>query len=262
MAKRGRISKTMGGVAAAVLNAVLPTAWLEEATVRSLIRRARRLPADESLRLLFRVDDRLYHEQGNQSVRYGNGIHSKHRHMAYHDFFVDRIGSTERVLDVGCGVGAVAHAVAKRSGAYVVGVDYNSKHIQRASRERAHPRVEFRCADVLKSPPPGSFDVAILSNVLEHIPQRVEFLRELVAAAGLERLLIRVPLFERDWRVPLKRELGVEWRLDDDHKIEHTLDQFREEVSAAGLSLTHIEVRWGEIWAEAMPQAANRAEAA
>jgi len=57
-------------------------------------------------------------------------------------------------------------------------------------------------------------------------------------------------LFERDWRVPLKKELGVEWRLDTTHETEYTLESFKEEIANAGLSITHLEVQWGEIWAQ------------
>ncbi len=65
-----------------------------------------------------------------------------------------------------------------------------------------------------------------------------------------KRFLIRIPLFEREWRVPLKKELGVEWRLDTTHETEYTLESFSSEISEAGLRITHQEVRWGEIWAE------------
>jgi hypothetical protein len=68
-----------------------------------------------------------------------------------------------------------------------------------------------------------------------------------------ERILIRVPLFERDWRVPLKKELGVEWRLDDTHETEYTLESFASEMQEAGLAVKHLEVRWGEIWVELFP---------
>lgn len=64
------------------------------------------------------------------------------------------------------------------------------------------------------------------------------------------RALIRVPLFERDWRVPLKRQLGVEWRLDPTHETEYTLESFRAEMDEAGLRVTEQMLRWGEIWAE------------
>ena len=177
-------------------------------------------------------------------------MHTKHRHMNYHRFFSDRISETDRVLDIGCGIGAVAHHVATVTGALVVGVDDNERNLERARRQFAHPRIEYRCGDALKTLPDETFDVVILSNVLEHLPERPAFLRRAVAATGARRLLIRVPLFERDWRVPLKRELGLDWRLDDDHETEYTLESFQEEMREAELEIRHLEVRWGEIWAE------------
>jgi 2-polyprenyl-3-methyl-5-hydroxy-6-metoxy-1,4-benzoquinol methylase len=93
-------------------------------------------------------------------------------------------------------------------------------------------------------------DVIILSNVLEHLPNRPPFLQKVQQRIKPDRFLIRVPLFERDWRVPLKKELGVEWRLDLTHETEYTQESFAEEMAEAGLKIKHQEVRWGEIWAE------------
>ncbi len=139
------------------------------------------------------------------------------------------------------------------AGAYVVGIDLNPDNIAHARQRYAHPGVEYRLGDVAQELRDGPFDVVILSNILEHLPQRPAFLRRVQEVAGPSRLLIRVPLFERDWRVPLKKELGIEWRLDPTHKTEYTLESFAEEMAAASLRITYQEVRWGEIWAEAVP---------
>jgi hypothetical protein len=93
----------------------------------------------------------------------------------------------------------------------------------------------------------------ILSNVLEHLDDRVDFLRDITVRTGARHVLIRVPLFERDWRVPLKRELGIEHRLDPTHRIEYTLEEFEDEIAKAGLAVTERQVRWGEIWATCRP---------
>jgi len=53
--------------------------------------------------------------------------------------------------------------------------------------------------------------------------------------------------------VPLKQELGLDYRLDPTHHIEYTRENFEEEVRQAGLEIAHIEMRWGEIWAELKP---------
>jgi 2-polyprenyl-3-methyl-5-hydroxy-6-metoxy-1,4-benzoquinol methylase len=110
--------------------------------------------------------------------------------------------------------------------------------------------VEFLVGDALVSLPQGSFNVVILSNVLEHLPERTEFLKKLMSAVQPVQLLIRVPVFERNWQVPLRRELGLEWRCDDTHQTEYTLESFREEMTASNLLISHLECRWGEIWAE------------
>ena len=71
---------------------------------------------------------------------------------------------------------------------------------------------------------------------------------EHVESTSLDRMLIRVPLFERDWRVPLKKELGVEWRLDSTHETEYTIESWAQEIEKVGLTVTRQEVRWSEIW--------------
>lgn len=232
----------------------LPTERLLDRLYGEAQARADRLPPDEALRFLFRLDARLYALQGRKAVAYGGGTHTKHRHMGYHDFFVDRIRPGERVLDIGCGIGALAHSIADRADAHVVGIDISAPNIEQARREYAHPGVEYRLGDVLEGALEGPFDVAVMSNVLEHLPGRPEFLRGVQRVVAPKRFLIRVPLFERDWRVPLKKELGVEWRLDPTHETEYTLESFADEMTAAGLTVTDQEVRWGEIWAEAVPR--------
>jgi 2-polyprenyl-3-methyl-5-hydroxy-6-metoxy-1,4-benzoquinol methylase len=231
----------------------LTTPQLESLISQLASHRADGLPADEALRFLFRLDAEFYALQGQKAIEYGNGIHTKHRHLQYHDFFVSRIHPEERVLDVGCGIGAVAYDVAEKAGAFVVGIDLNPKNIAQASQRYRHPRCRFMTGDALKTLPGEHFDVIILSNVLEHLPDRSSFLKQVNALLKPSRILIRVPLYERDWRVPLKNELKVEWRLDPTHEVEYTLEGFREEVTAAGLRITHQEVRWGEVWAEVVP---------
>lgn len=221
----------------------------------------KRLPPDRALRLLFRMEQWLYYLQGQLAIEYGDGVHTKHRHMNYHDFFAQRIAAGERVLDIGSHNGAVAYDVAAQAGARVVGLEIDPQRVAAARERHAHPRVEYRVGNALEDLHEESFDVVILSNVLEHLPERPAFLRRVQTQAAPARFLIRVPLFERDWRVPLKRELGVEWRLDPTHETEYTLESFASEMAAAGLRITHQEVRWGEIWAEVIPVAAEPARA-
>ena len=103
--------------------------------------------------------------------------------------------------------------------------------------------------DATRDLPAEHWDVIVLSNILEHVDDRVGLLRELVRRNSPGRLLIRVPLFERHWHLPLRRELGVEYFSDPTHRIEYTVAEFEAEVSAAGLVIVGRQTLWGEIWA-------------
>ena len=212
--------------------------------------RTQNLPPADALRLLFDLDAKLYNLQGAMSVKYGNGLHTKHRHTQYHNFFVNRLSPAEHVLDIGCGNGALAFDMANKAKAIVTGIDLSKDNIETAKNRFSHPNVTYICGNALTDLPHGAFDTIVLSNVLEHLPERSTFLRSIQERLTPKRYLIRVPLFERDWRVPLKKELGMEWRLDLTHETEYTLESFAEEIAQAGLICTHQEVRWGEIWCE------------
>jgi SAM-dependent methyltransferase len=205
----------------------------------------------KALRELLDVYADAYAGMDRGAVDFGDGVHPKHRLTRYHEFFVERISADERVLDVGCGIGSVARDVAERSGATVVGIDVSPWALEFARTRSAHPRVTYLAADVLSYEPDEPFDVAILSNVLEHVAPRVELLRALRERAGARRLLIRVPSIERDWTVPLRRELGLSYFSDPEHEVEYTADLLREELREAGWEMGAPTFAWGEIWVEA-----------
>lgn len=201
------------------------------------------------LRLLLRLDNLLYRYTSVAAVRYGGGLHPKHRLTAYHDFFARHIRAGERVLDIGCGNGVVDWDVATRTGALVTGVDRDAAAIAHAQAHYRHERLRFRVGEAWAAAEGEAFDVVVLSNVLEHLDGRVEFLQRIRERLAPQRLLVRVPLFERDWRVPLKAELGVDHRLDPTHYTEYRETEFRDELRSAGFDVVEAEIRWGEIWA-------------
>ncbi|PWB59711.1 MAG: hypothetical protein C3F17_16230 [Bradyrhizobiaceae bacterium] len=220
-----------------------------------------------ALARLFALQDDLEHVVNERALVHGRGEHPKHRLMRYHDFFVDRIADGERVLDVGCGYGAVARSIARgRPGAKVVGLDYDKGRLAQARAADNPSNLAFVEADATRAVPDGPWDVVVLSNVLEHISDRVGFLSALIAGTGARRFLIRVPLFERDWKLPMRREVGANYYSDPDHKIEPMLSEFRAETHAAGLEIEELQTPWGEIWASLRPQAgagpSSRAHAA
>jgi SAM-dependent methyltransferase len=158
------------------------------------------------------------------------------------------------VLDVGCGYGAVARSIAARvPQCRVVGVELDPGRLRQARAGEVPANLCFIEADARRNLPPGPWDVVVLSNILEHIEDRVGFLRDIVRQAAPEKLLIRVPLFERDWKLPLRRELGIGYFSDAEHFIEHRRDELRDELLAAGLTPVETITLWGEIWTECRP---------
>lgn len=233
---------------------LLPLRLVMALVLDAIAIRAASLPAAGALKFFFNIDQRLYILQGRTAIAYGGGVHVKHRLTSYHDFFVSRIKKDELVLDLGCGDGCLTHAVASGAGAKLVAMDMDAKNIEQAKQRFSHPNIVYLTGDALAEAPKERFDLVILSNILEHLPDRPRFLASLIKQTGASRFLIRVPVFERDWRVALKRELGVEWRLDATHETEYTAESFAAEMKEAGLQIIYQEFRWGEIWAEAKPK--------
>jgi SAM-dependent methyltransferase len=205
--------------------------------------------------LLLTYDD-VYRALDQASIAYDGGVHVKHRLTRYHDFFVDRVRPGERVLDVGSGKGELAHDLVTRSGAMVVGVDNNPHHVAFARARFADERFEIVEGDVLAVLPDGHFDVVVMSNVLEHLDGRVELLRRIVESARPSRILLRVPVYARDWTVPLKQEVGLPWFSDPDHEVEYDPESLRAELAEAELAVSELTLVWGEIWAVAEPAGA------
>lgn len=223
------------------------------AACRLLFAAATRGSSPRALRALLRIEADLQLRIDGAAIAYDGGVHPKHRLTGYHDFFADRIRPGERVLDVGCGIGALAHDLAARSGARVTGIDVDPGRLRFARERYRHELLDFVEADALDYRPAERFDVVVLSNVLEHLGPRVELLRRLATATGASRFLIRVPLLTRHWHVPLRRELGLPHLSDATHELEYEPATLEAELAKAGLAVAELRVEWGEIWAVAQP---------
>ena len=185
-----------------------------------------------------------------RALHYGKGIHPKHSLTKYHEFFIENILNGENVLDIGCGYGAVATSVAlKKDKSKIIGIDYDENKLTQAIENNQLKNLKFVSLDATKNIPKGKWDVIILSNVLEHISKRVLFLKKVVQNSKCRKILIRVPCFERDWEVPMRKKLKINFYSDDDHKIEHTVQQFMDEMIEVGINVKETKTIWGEIWA-------------
>jgi ubiquinone/menaquinone biosynthesis C-methylase UbiE len=92
----------------------------------------------------------------------------------------------KRVLDVGCGRGAVAHELAKTYGCHVTGVDIEEYP---EWSQQSHPRLSLRKLDISQAHdlPLHSFDVIYSWSVMEHVAHPFQMLKtcaELLAPRG------------------------------------------------------------------------------
>jgi 2-polyprenyl-6-hydroxyphenyl methylase / 3-demethylubiquinone-9 3-methyltransferase len=90
--------------------------------------------------------------------------------------WIDRRASLsgKRALDVGCGGGILADAMARR-GAQVLGIDLAGKPLRVAmlhAMEAQTPNIEYRevATETLAAEQPGAFDVVTCMEMLEHVP--------------------------------------------------------------------------------------------
>jgi len=209
----------------------------------------------ESIRWLLEIHDFVGGFIDQQCIRWGNGVHIKHELMdGIHSFFYERIPAGSHVLDVGCGIGAVAYSIVTHTDAHVVGVDLAEWSLAFAQDRFKHPNLQFVLGDATKSLAIKRVDVVVLSSVLEHIPTRIELLKTLIDRFHPHLFLVRVPTFERHHFAALKRELGLFPYTDPSHLLEYSPESFAVEMNQAGLDIRYMEIRWGDIWAECIPR--------
>ena len=140
-----------------------------------------------------------------------------------------------RVLEIGCATGELIAAVPLAEGAQRVGIDISAANVAAARARFGH--VEFRCGD-FRDLPAQSFDAVILSDVLEHVPDDVGFLRD--AAALGDVVLLNLPL-EDNW---LNRRRRYGPHDVSGHLRRYSRAQGLELVERAGLSVVAQRTVW------------------
>jgi sterol 24-C-methyltransferase len=126
---------------------------------------------------------------------WGQSFHFAPRHkgeafeasIARHEFYLAlQLGLKPgmKVLDVGCGVGGPMRAIARFSGATIVGVNNNDYQIQRGTKQNQDAHLSSLCsflkADFMKLPVPDkSFDGVYAIEATCHAPDKTSLFKEL-----------------------------------------------------------------------------------
>ncbi len=205
------------------------------------------------LKPLLKLHSFSYSFSGMYASILNNGVHPKHRIMKYKEWFVDNIEKEWVVLDVGCNSGMMPEVMCKQAN-FIYGIEIVKKLIDEAKMHRQKKNIEYIYADATSYNYSNCkpIDCVTMSNVLEHIENRVDFLKKLITQInwnGKKRFLIRVPMIDREWIAVYKKELGIEYRLDGTHYIEYTFDIFKKELSEASIIIRAYEIKFGEIYA-------------
>jgi protein-L-isoaspartate O-methyltransferase len=146
------------------------------------------------------------------SATYGKRLPKHFAEWGSAGYFLERIGSGDSVLDLGCSDGTLTAVLAGKAGS-VLGMDVHEPDILEARRRHVRGNLRFAHADAESGIPPGRFDVVILSSVLTFIGDPRAFLEGLHATTG--RLLIRETRYDENHFVLLSRDLGIDkqpWR--------------------------------------------------
>lgn len=127
------------------------------------------------------------------------------RHKSSYQFFravieAERLpGLPLRILDLGCGVGHGAHALAEIPDAQIVGVDPSVETIGYAAQNYAAPNIEYVHAtaeDYVDRDEP--FDYVVSRHALEHVDNGLELARRFRFS---RRLMINVPYREPEGNI-------------------------------------------------------------
>jgi len=213
--------------------------------IKQIIKRVFRSPILNKLILKFLIKLHNFSYNWINFFVAQNGKHPKHKILNYEKFFLQNIDKNSVVLDIGCGNGHLANKLAVKA-QKVVAIDILQKNIDIANKNFKKPNIEFIKGDATQCNFNQKFDYIILSNVLEHIEVRIDFLKKLHHLVGI--ILIRVPLVTRDWLTVYKKENNYKYMLDNTHFIEYTINILQNELSQAGWELDKYSVQFGELW--------------
>ncbi|MGE5648485.1 MAG: methyltransferase domain-containing protein [Acidobacteriota bacterium] len=141
--------------------------------------------------------------------------------------FASRLTAGKRVLDAGCGSGYGSAELARTARA-VVALDIAGDAVREARAEYCRPNITHLTASCAALPlADASIDVAVVFEVIEHIPEWQEFLREarrVLVPGGV--LVISTP--NKDYYADTRRESGP----NPYHVHEFTFDEFASELKA------------------------------
>jgi SAM-dependent methyltransferase len=181
---------------------------------------------------LFNIRKMVDQEINRYCATYYENKHPKHFLWREHSrYLYESVHQGERVLDIGCGASEYPQWISEKAQS-VTCVDIRSIRVELARKNNRKENVFYERMDVTNELPAGRFDVAICSHVLEHLDDPVLFLQKL--SEKVPRIIVKVPLDDSDWMKLVKKDLGMFWMDDTDHRREYSESMLREHLEKGG----------------------------
>ena len=139
-------------------------------------------------------------------------------------FIKRQIDSENVVLDLGCARGDITEYLASIS-KFAVGIDHNALLIAEAMQRHCRGNLKYFCGDAIDyvSNSETAFDILILSHILEHLDEPVQFLKNYLGR--FEKIFIEVPDNDQDEHSHLRVACGLKPLFNDaDHIWEFRRD--------------------------------------
>jgi len=161
---------------------------------------------------------------------YDKGFHNQTKALS-EEFLSRWIPENGSVIDIGCGPGRWCEVAAKYATS-VVGIDNDASLIRWAREESGADNIEYIVGDITRDLGNRTFDLALLTHVIEHFDDAGVLLRDICRIT--EKLIVEVPDFENDPLNWVRMRQGCHFYTDADHVREYTLDTLTEQVENNG----------------------------
>lgn len=160
-------------------------------------------------------------------------------------YLLSKIEKKMNVLDLGCHEGKMSNYLADHT-KMVVGIDNNKEAIQFAQKQFKKDNLQFVHADALDflKTTKEKFDVLILSHILEHLDEPMQFLN--VFAPFFQYIYIELPDFDKTNLNNYRKLLNMNLIYTDmDHVSEFDRDELDDILKQCGLKIEEASHRYG-----------------
>lgn len=209
---------------------------LNEIFFRFFFFRRNKIKLRKSIIRAFKLKELFENYIGALVVSYYEGKHPKH-HLwpSHYRFIIDNINQDDKVLDVGCGKSLSYNQQLADKVDFMDSVDINETKINYCLKDNQFDNLHFYVLDITKELPAKKYDVVILSHILEHLFNPQDVLNKIKKVT--KKIIVRLPRYDNHWMNMVKKDLGLYYYKDRDHKQEFTLESAIELIESTGWNI-------------------------